>query len=63
VSRACTTTNWCLLICSGLLAYLDNDEDGLIALATLKALLRREDVFDAIPEHQVRIYLLLRLYL
>jgi hypothetical protein len=52
-----------LILYSGLLAYLDNDEDGLIALATLKALLRREDVFDAIPEHQVRVCLLLQLYL
>jgi Ca2+-binding EF-hand superfamily protein len=38
---------------SGLLAYLDDDEDGLISLATLKSLLRREDVFEAIPEEQV----------
>jgi Ca2+-binding EF-hand superfamily protein len=38
---------------SGLLAYLDDDEDGLIALTTFKALLRREDVFEAIPEDQV----------
>jgi hypothetical protein len=47
-----------IVLYSGLLAYLDNDEDGLIALATLKALLRREDVFDAIPEHQARLCLL-----
>ena len=38
---------------SGLLAYLDDDEDGVIALTTFKALLRREDVFDSVPEAQV----------
>ena len=38
---------------SGLLAYLDDDEDGLIKLSSFKALLRREDVFQAIPEDQV----------
>jgi Ca2+-binding EF-hand superfamily protein len=39
---------------SGLLAYLDDDEDGLILLSTFKALLRREDVFLSITEQQVQ---------
>jgi len=38
---------------SGLLAYLDDDEDGLIAYSTFKALLRREDVFETITEEIV----------
>jgi len=38
---------------SALLAYLDDDEDGLIGLSTFKTLLRREDVFDTLPENEV----------
>lgn len=38
---------------SGLLAYLDDDEDGLIELSRFKHQLRREDVFDSIPEEVV----------
>lgn len=33
-----------------LLAYLDDDEDGLISTAMLKTLLRRENVFDTLSE-------------
>ena len=42
---------------SALLAYLDDDEDGLIGLSTFKTLLRREDVFDTLPENEVIILL------
>lgn len=38
---------------SALLAYLDDDEDGIIKLSTFKSLLRREDVFTTLPEQQV----------
>ena len=38
---------------AGLLAYLDDDEDGLIALSKLMRLLKREDVFDSLPESDV----------
>lgn len=36
-----------------LLAYLDEDEDGLISESSLLKLLRREDVFDTIPEKEI----------
>ena len=38
---------------SALLAYLDDDKDGLIGLSTFKTLLRREDVFETLPENEV----------
>ena len=38
----------------GLLAYLDDDEDGLIPTATLTRLLRREGVFESIDESEIR---------
>lgn len=38
---------------SALVAYLDDDGDGLIELVRLKGLLRREDVFDSVPEDVV----------
>lgn len=38
---------------SGLLAYLDDDEDGLIELSRFKNQLRREDVFESLPEEVV----------
>lgn len=37
----------------GLLAYLDDDEDGLIKVSALMSLLRRESVFSTISERQV----------
>lgn len=38
---------------SALVAYLDDDGDGLIELVRFKGLLRREDVFDSVPEDVV----------
>lgn len=38
----------------GLVAYLDEDEDGLIGLSSIIRLLRREGVFDLVPELEVR---------
>jgi len=38
---------------SALVAYLDDDGDGLIELVRFKGLLRREDVFDTVPEDVV----------
>lgn len=37
----------------GLLAYLDDDEDGLISRARFFNLLRREDVFDSLSEQDI----------
>ena len=36
-----------------LLAYLDDDEDGLITLTALMRLLRKEDVFETVSEKEV----------
>ena len=37
----------------GLLAYLDDDEDGLISVHKLWRLLRREGVFETLPENEL----------
>ncbi|KAJ1442329.1 hypothetical protein B484DRAFT_442214 [Ochromonadaceae sp. CCMP2298] len=42
---------------SALLAYLDDEQDGLIKLTSFRALLRREDVFDSVPEQAVDLML------
>ena len=36
-----------------LLAYLDDDEDGLISQQSLYRILRREDVFESLPEREI----------
>ena len=38
---------------SALLAFLDDDEDGFISISSLKNILRREDMFQYIPEDVV----------
>lgn len=40
-----------------LLAYLDDDEDGLIVKRRLMILLRREGVFDSVPERDIDLML------